>query len=88
MLYALTLLGCTTYSSPVLRVIWWIWPRPVSARRPRPVTCVLPQWARLLIGQLACSCLGWMAWVIPCLCSAEAREPECGPSMLVVRFAV
>ena len=24
MLYAIRLLGCTTYSSPVLRVIWWI----------------------------------------------------------------
>ena len=46
-LYAITFRGETTYSSPVLRLIWWMRPLPERARRPRPVTVVLPQWAML-----------------------------------------
>ena len=48
MLYAITLLGCTTYSSPVLSEIWCISPFPDSASSPLPVTVVLPQCAMLI----------------------------------------
>lgn len=51
MLYAITLLGCTTYSSPVFSIIWWMRPLPDKVIRPRPETVVLPQCARLLVGQ-------------------------------------
>lgn len=51
MLYAMILLGCTTYSSPVFNMIWWIKPFPDRASKPLPVAVVLPQCARLLIGQ-------------------------------------
>lgn len=50
-LYAITLLGWTTYSSPVLSDIWWMRPLPESARRPRPETSVLPQCDKLLVHQ-------------------------------------
>ena len=46
--YATTLLGCTTYSSPVLRAIWYTWPLPERQSSPRPVTRVLPQCAKLI----------------------------------------
>lgn len=82
-LYAMTLLGCTTYSSPVLSVIWCIKPFPDSANRPLPVTVVLPQCARLFANQPLA--MQYLVYRLPSSGSILASSSECAQSKLGAR---